>query len=271
MTVDPRPCKPARLRWAIAATPLLALGLGAGCGEDPVVPPPPAGSVSIQLDHQVGADGLRFGSRDYVNAAGNAYSLFELRYFVSNLELVRGDGSAYKAGGVHLRDAAVPDTRVWRVSEVPDGHYVAVRFTFGLDAEHNRQDGLPATIENLRMEWPEPLGDGYHFMMLDGFFADSTGADSSWMAHLGRLVSMQQPTPVETAFQVELPIVLHVAGNAHTVPIVMDVNAWFASPHVYDFDVYGGFNMDDPEALLSLHDNGAHVFEIGTVAGAPHR
>ena len=106
---------------------------------------------------------------------------------------------------------------------------------------------------------------------LDGFYADSTGATASWMAHVGRLVSTMQPTPVETAFQVEIPVVLHVAHDAHTVRVVMDVNSWFASPHVYDFNIFGAFNMDDPVALTYLHDNGsAHVFSLGATARAPN-
>jgi len=263
-----------RRPWALRVTTAgAAIGLAAalaGCGSDPATPPPPStGALTLQFEHRVGGDALRFGARDYQNAAGNNYSLFELRYYVSNLELVRGDGSTYAAGGVHLRDAAEPASRDWQFAGIPDGHYTTLRFTFGLDAAHNVPNGLPPTFENLRMVWPEPLGGGYHFMMLDGFFADSTGATSSWMAHLGRLVSVDQPVPVETAFTLEFPTVLHVAANTLTVPVIMDVNAWFALPHVYNFDIYGGFNMDNPEALASLRDNGAGVFELGTVAVAP--
>jgi hypothetical protein len=208
----------------------------------------------------------------YVNAAGNSYRVSELRYYVSNLEFVRADGSTHAAGGVHLRDAEVPGSRVWQANGVPEGHYTALRFRFGLDATRNVPNGLPATVENLRMVWPELLGGGYHYMLLDGLYTDSSLNPASWMAHLGRLVSMTQPTPVDPSFTVELPAVIHLTRDSHVdVQVLVDVNQWFAASEIYDFEVYGAFMMDNPVALTALHDNGAAgVFSLGTVGLAAH-
>lgn len=257
----------ARLCTVVALATAMML---ASCGDDGA--PPTTGSVALLFDHVVGSQSFRLGARDYTNAAGNHYSLNELRYYVSNLELVRGDGTSHAVGGVHLRDVEVPDSRTWQATAIPNGHYTAVRFRFGLDAATNVPSGLPTTVANLRMVWPETLGGGYHFMLLDGIFADSTGADQGWMAHMGRLQSLTQPTPVDPSFLVELPVVLHVASDNHEVQVVVDVNQWFATPHIYDFEVYGPFMMDNPVALLELRDNGeANVFSIGTVARAARR
>jgi hypothetical protein len=245
-----------------------AVAIAAGCGDESTPPPPPpAGSVAIAFDHVVGSQSFQLGVRNYTNAAGNHYSLHDLRYYVSNLELVRGDGTSHAVGTVHLVDAKVALRPAWQATAIPDGHYTAIRFRFGLDAATNVPSGLPTTVANLQMVWPEPLGGGYHYMLLDGIFADSTGSDQGWMAHLGRLQSTTQPTPVDPSFLVELPVTLHVAGDAHNVHIVVDVNEWFVNPHVYDFEAIGPFMMDNPDALLDLHDNGSDgVFSIGTVA-----
>jgi hypothetical protein len=68
-----------------------------------------------------------------------------------------------------------------------------------------------------------------------------------------------------------LPLTLHVANDAWTAHVVMDVNAWFATPSLYNFTTLGREGeMQDPVALQALHDNGAHVFQIGTVThGGP--
>lgn len=262
--------RPAARIAALGALAAIGASL-AGCGGDgPTVPPPTTGTVALQFDHRVGASDLVLETDTYTNAAGNAYRVSELRYFVSNLEFVRGDGTTHVVGGVHLRDAEVANSRAWQATGIPAGHYTAVRFRFGLDTARNVPNGLPATVENLRMVWPELLGGGYHYMLLDGFYTDSANPPT-WMAHLGRLVSMTQPTPVDPSFVVELPAVIHVAGGSHAdVQVVVDVNQWFAASEIYDFEVYGAFMMDNPVALTALHDNGAAgVFSLGAVTVVP--
>ena len=73
-------------------------------------------------------------------------------------------------GDTHYRDAADAATRTWKFDAVPNGEYVAMRFTFGLDSLLNVTGGLPLTNENFNMAWPPDLGGGYHLMMLDGTF-----------------------------------------------------------------------------------------------------
>lgn len=254
----------------------------AGCDSGSEPPPTTSGTVTLLFDQQVGGDSLVFGVQRYVNAAGNHYDVDELRYYVSNAVLVRRDGSTVAVGEVHYRDAEANATRGWVLPNVPNGEYTALRFTFGLDSLRNLVTGLPDTNENQNMAWPLILGGGYHFMQLDGRFADSTGTEA-WLAHMGRLVPANPALTVDPHFQVELdfqePVCsgtppctipahgLIVNSDATEAQVWMDVNAWFATPNVYDFGVFGGFVMDNPTAQRELRENGAHVFQIGRVTG----
>ncbi len=264
MTFDRSCRKPGDVfRGAAIAGGALAIVLALGSGCDKSAAPAPTGHVTIAFDHQVSGAPLTLNSARYQNAAGNDYNVFDLRYYISGIELVRADGSA--AGPeVFYRDAAIETTRNL-VIEAPNGQYTALRFTFGVDAAHNHQGGLPGTVENSNMTWPALNGGGYHYMQLDGRFTD-IGGQVAWLAHLGRLHRSTDPVPLDPGFQVEIPLTLQVAVDAWTLHVVMDVNAWFATPTQFDFTNLGRENeMENPAALQALHENGAHVFQIGTV------
>jgi hypothetical protein len=259
---------------------LLFLGcLGTGCGDDTQNPPRTEGSVAVQLDHSVSGQPLVFQDRRYTNAAGNHYDIYELRYYISNLRLVGRTAGAITLGDTHYRDAADAATRTWKFDAVPNGEYVAMRFTFGLDSLLNVTGGLPLTNENFAMAWPPDLGGGYHLMMLDGTFAGSS-ANDPWLAHLGRLKRSTDAVASGGSFEVELDFLappcptcpapshgLIVDNNDTEIQLVMDLDQWFTTPRVYDFAVYGANVMSNPAAQNDLHANGADAFGLGTVTG----
>lgn len=251
---------PCRNVPAILAAVLLT---AVGCGDEATT-----GPVKLVLDHFVASEPVVLHDIRYTNAAGNHYRIDDLRYYLSDVAFVRPDGSQHATSAAHLRDEAVPETREWTLDDVPYGDYTAVRFLFGLDDTHNRLDGLPSTTANLNMQWPGPLGGGYHYMQLDGAF-DETTRVGAWQAHVGRLQRENvDPQPLETHFWVEFPLPLHVDGTVTVVQIRMDVNGWFASPNLYDFATYGGMVMNNPVAQQALSENGPHAFRLGSVMRA---
>jgi MbnP len=254
-------------RKFIALLAAAAAVASTNCG-DQATAPPPVGRVTLTLDHFVGADPVVLHDIRYTNAAGNHYRIDDLRYYVSDVEFVRADASRHSTTAVHLRDEAVASTREWTIDEVPYGDYTVVRFLFGLDESHNRPDGLPVTTPNLNMQWPAQLGGGYHYMQLDGAFDTQAGV-SAWQAHLGRLQRENvDPQALETHFWVEIPLALHVEGNAARVEIRMDVNGWFATPNLYDFAVFGGMVMNDSVAQQALSENGPQALSLGSVTSS---
>lgn len=260
---------PARKSGARLAFAVLALAVWGRCDYGDPPTGPASGQLTVQFHFKVGSEPLELHAMQYTNAAGNRYRVDDLRYFVSNLTLVRADGSEFATTLVHLRDAELPYTRDLRIPAVPPGDWVAVRFLFGLDDERNQFEGLAATTSNLVMQWPAFLGGGYHYMQLDGGWDRGAGAVGPWQAHLGRVQRAVDPSPYETRFTVELPIQLRTQRATSTLAISMDVNAWFASPNIYDFAAIGGAMMDNPAAQQLLSQNGAQVFSIGSVSSSP--
>lgn len=252
-------------RAGCAAAALLAAGTLASC-DDPAEPPR-SGSVALRFDHAVGQDSLVFGDLRYTNAAGNVYSVTALRYYVSDVQLRREDGTLWGLDAVHFRDAADPATRSWPLSGVPNGRYTEIRFTFGLDAQKNVTGTLPDTQENLNMRWPDVLGGGYHYLQLEGRYLAAGSTNSGYATHLGRQKVEDDPVAHHHYFEVAVPFPggIDVRGDAWEAQVVMDVNGWYASPHVYDFDEFGPAVMENLVAQDYLMENGRRAFRLGSI------
>jgi hypothetical protein len=245
-------------------TALTALG-ATGCEKNAAK----TESIQFFLDHAVDGQPLVFDDLRYQNAAGNDYSVTNLFYYVSNITLHRSDGSAFTDGTVHYRDARLASTRAWTLHDVPNQTYTSVSFTFGLDDTWNHAGALPATQESLNMEWSPVLGGGYHYMKLEGFFSNGGGARTGYFTHTGRIQRLGDPVAYPHFFTVTLPLAaLRIHGDSWDVQIVMNLNGWYATPNLLNFDSYGPSIMDNLDIQQMLQGNGPHAFSIGTVSHA---
>ena len=106
-----------------AALPMLA-----ACGDDENA----SGTLTVHFDHEVDGQPLEFDDRSYTNSAGNIYTVTQLAYIVSDVDVMRGDGSTFRVGDVHYRNAKRSSTASLTASNVPGDQYTALRFTFGV-------------------------------------------------------------------------------------------------------------------------------------------
>ena len=124
------------------------------------------------------------------------------------------------------------------------------------------------------MFWPEYLGGGYHSMKLYGKWipAGQTIQTSPFDFHLGRgQIYYSYPDSItgfiDNDFTVSLPASAFdvSAGETLTVGITMHIENWFKNPHVYDHDVYGGYIMQNQEAMQKVRENGHDVFSFNLI------
>jgi hypothetical protein len=102
------------------------------------------------------------------------------------------------------------------------------------------------------MEWPVLMGGGYHFMMLEGHFADSSGTPGFAM-HLGTNASLC-PVNITDTFS--------LTQDDFTLHINMNINEWFRTPYVYDFNVDGNYIMGNIQSMSKIAANGFDAFTI---------
>ena len=247
---------------ALACASFLFSGCGGGGGDGESARP---GTVAFSFAHVVGAAGpvVLGPATPYRNAAGNAYGVMRLQYFVSDLTLRRADGTSVRVDDTHYVDIAEPSTLHHRPAQpVPAGQYAAVELVVGIPKERNLSGAFPSPPESL-MEWPDQMGGGYHYMKLEGRFVDRDGQLASFKLHTGMSMGMDHAVPIRLDGQA-----LVVGGDELEIEIVMDVAEWFEHPHVYDLDAYVPGMMGNPTAQALAEENGRDVFTIGYV-GAP--
>ena len=214
--------------------------------------------VNFAFNHTVGTSDLQFDTIIYTNAFGNAYSVSTLKYFISDIRLNRTDGSSHYFDMEHYVDGKDAGTMTFVPDQtIPAGEYSEVTFVFGLDSIKNVSGRFPDPPEN-NMEWPLALGEGYHYMKLEGKF-DSTDLIKNYQAHTG-------PSKGNHYYiEVTLPNSSFTAtNNQQTVQITMDINKWWVDPHTLDLNnmtmVMGNLQMQQ-----TLHDNGENVFSFGGI------
>lgn len=262
------------LVWSI--TLIISLGALNAC-EDNYHPSPldTSGKIVISLSHQVAGQSLEKNQLIYKNAAGNQYMVTELKYFISDLILYRNQGKELMItdkDNIFYIDDDIPSTMNIEPSDaIPSGDYDSVAFTFGLSEKMNKSNAFLNPPES-NMFWPEVLGGGYHYMMLNGKWKDSTGTVVPFNFHLGigqlyhgsghDVDSIY--TFVQNYFRVTLPhssFRMNEKGVVYVI-LTMNLESWFESPHVYDHNYWGGAVMQNQDALATIRENGYDVFSV---------
>ncbi len=264
-----------RMRSAGNMILFFAILLIAGCDSDEPVDEPDiqTGRLKIIFEHRVDEQPLQFDTMQYMNEAGNPYMVNEIQYFISDVKL-HHDGDARVLNDwndSHYVDTDLPETQTWEVyDKIDPGSYDSISFTFGFLPEKNISFMYVNPPEK-DMFWPEFLGGGYHYMKLNGKWLPEgqTNQTLPFDFHLGRgqhYYSYPDSITgyIDNQFNVSLPASEFSlkAGETKTFSIIMNVENWFKGPNVYDHDVFGGYIMQNQEAMQKVKENGHNVFTV---------
>lgn len=211
-------------------------------------------NISFRFSHKVGATTVEFDTMKYTSEASNLYSVETLKYFVSDITLHKSGGQLL-FDDEHYVDARDNSTLTYSPSqEVPNAAYSSITFTFGLDSIKNIT-GTYVNPPESNMEWPVPMGGGYHYMKLEGKH-DSSGVIKNYQAHSGPLMGMPYYVSVS------LPSSSFTAnGTDLIVDIKMDINKWFSTPNTLDLNIIASI-MGNAAIQQQLQQNGADVFTV---------
>ena len=229
------------------------------------------GKIRFHFEHRVDGQPIVFDQMIYKNEAGNEYLVNEIQYFISDVTFIK-NGSIFRPEyweNIHYVDTDIESTWTYILSnEFPLGTYDAISFMFGITEEKNQSLMFVNPPESF-MFWPEYLGGGYHYMKLNGKWLDTLDQISPFDFHLG-IGQIYYSFPdsitefVHNNFRVwpsgsdfEMQ-----AGQTLDFTIVMNVENWFKSPHIYNHDEWGGDIMQNQDAMKTASENGWDVFTI---------
>lgn len=243
---DKTALKSGSARWLILPVLILLLA----CGKEHQERPDTA-TLEVKVEHRAGGELLQRDSMQYENEAGQTYEVTKLEYYISDIHF---KGAKAKTGEIksrYIRDER-QGTRTFALDSLRPGTYDSLTCFIGVPPDRNVPNGLPSTVDNENMTWPEPMGGGYHFVRLEGRYKAGTDR-RSFALHLGKDVNLIRVT-------VPGPFTLSKGGQKGI--IAMEVNEWFRRPHLYDLTVDPNYTMDDSAAMAKLSDNGENTLDV---------
>ena len=125
--------------------------------------------LSFHLHNMVGSGVASYGAT-FQDSSGRKFNISDFRYYISNVVLIKNDGSEYPLTGKVL--LADPATQDYDLANVPVGTYNGFKFMMGLDSSINYSDPTvypitnPLSIQTPSIHWSWSIG--YIFMKLEG-------------------------------------------------------------------------------------------------------
>ena len=226
------------------------------------------GKMTLTFSFSVDNETLQTDTMAYTNAAGNIYEVNEVKFFISDITLIDKSNNKIIITGnnsIHYIDNNIPSTLTWKIKDnLAAGEYKALEFRFGLKDEKNKTYTFLNPPES-NMAWPEVLGGGYHYMMINGKWLKD-GSATPFNFHLGRgqLYDGDNITGfIDNSFIVTVSNSPFSINSQETVlNLDMNINNWFCGPEIYDFDIIGGAIMTNQTAQEMARANGHNVFSI---------
>lgn len=227
-----------------------------GCnGNEPT---PNTVEVEINFDHLVDGEPVVYDQIIYQNALGQDFSIKTIKYFVTRLQFHEADGTSIIVSDEFYVDAREPERLVQSIgSKIPQGDYTGISLVHGLTVEDNQTGKYTQPPESL-MEWPIPMGGGYHYMKLEGEYKiDET--TSFFNFHSGMLEGFGY----EIHIDLDKPFTIN--SNAVQLKLQMEIQNWFSNPNEWDFAFFGPGIMGNKDAQAIVQENGHNVYTFEVV------
>jgi hypothetical protein len=189
-----------------------------------------AGSVGLNFENIAGSVFLDpTGATNYVNASGETFSVTNFRYYISNVKMIKEDGSKYEVPNSYfLIDANDTNSLIAELTNIPGGKYTGVEYLIGVDSARNKsgaQTGALDPVNGMFWSWNQ----GYIFMKLEG--QSSASSNNSFVYHIGGFSGAF--SAVRTVSIDFTPSVLIVDGGKREaeIHILTDVLEIFKNPN----------------------------------------
>ncbi|MGD1848674.1 MAG: MbnP family protein [Salibacteraceae bacterium] len=219
----------------------LSTFLWVGCDSDDDVnenvcePTETMGSLRVNIAGMVNGSNLDLGT-EYTLSDGNRLRIDRLKYYLSDIRLVRTDGSETMIKDVILVDydltpsgnPAIPNWTNEFVVDAPTGEYTGIKFDLGVRQDLNESDPatygsdhpLSASTENMYWSWATM----YKFVVLEGKADVGSGSfDESVVFHTGTNNLYRQINTISQA--------VVISENQQTdFDVSLDIEALFDGP-----------------------------------------
>ncbi|MFY0643456.1 MAG: hypothetical protein JXR19_03220 [Bacteroidia bacterium] len=231
-----------------------ALVFNSGCKEEEPEPDPTT-NVKINFTHKVNDMDLSWDTLIYRNSLGDTFGVSTLKYFVSGVMLHNTNGDSVLLADLNYVDGRmVADYSIEKT--IPQGNYNKLSFFFGIDSARN-VDGMYSNPPESLMEWPLPMGGGYHYMKFEGKYQDGPNVENFQM-HTGPTMAN------DFSIRYDLPLTLNVVNASHAIELILDLDHWMEAPNEMSIKVMSMI-MGNMPMQVKLQKNGANIVKLGSI------
>lgn len=214
-------------------------------------------SIEISFFHYVGNQFLKLDSVIYKNALNQDFAVTKFKYYIANIALSRKEGKPVKYNNYFLIDEEKPGSKKVVLENIPDGEYVSVNFTIGVDSIYNcsgAQSGALDPINGMFWTW----NTGYIFMKLEGSSEFSSAPNALLEYHIG---GFKEPHYCIRTISLPLSKSILIPNNDNeTIRIKTDILEILKNPNSIDFSTLS--SITDFNNATTIADNYSDMFSI---------
>lgn len=240
----------------------LATSFLSSCEKDKEEITNEVGNLTLVFDNIVGEENLRLENKIYSNTSGESYTVNELKYIISNIELTAQDNTIFV---VPVEDSYFVIDEVGNktasITGIPAGDYKNITFGFGVDPTKypiasGSMNFIP-TAEEAGMLWN--WSAGYKFLKFEGTFLapGQTGEADTFTYHVG-----SHGANLDNYKEVSLATAKTISADTEaSQKITFDVAKIFDSTNTLSLSNKSDIQVD-PENAPLIAQNTSTAFEV---------
>lgn len=269
----------------LSKKPLLLLAISLAfmsCSSDDDMPV--ANNVQLEFNNTFGDETIVLGDATSTTATvntsaeGQVHHFSELKYVISNIRLIKEDGTEFPYHvndldkGATVVNHSKPETTIYELTDIPTTEYTQIKFGLGVRSDINTLDETrfpefyaTAGANDTEMMWE--WGTGYRFTKIEGFY----DTDNKVMSiHTGSTVEGEEGNYTQGVdayrdITLELPTNAVVGNSAPKITIKADLNK-LLSGNSNTITLSTGTGMGD-NATPNIHTANSMVQFVDNLGG----
>lgn len=222
-------------------------------------PPVYNGGLNINLNHLVDTNTLHLDTTWYVNAAGDSMRVSLLRYYISNITLLKGTQRWKINNSYFIVDESMPLTKTIQLRNLPGAEFDGIEFIIGVDSARNMSGAQTGALDPQNdMFWS--WASGYIFFKTEGYYRDSV--ERGFSIHVG---GYKYPNnAIRTATISFGSQKLYLGAGLKQLNLKADLNEMFKTPLA--LSLKNIYSIHEPGAnAVKYADNYADMFSFGSI------
>ena len=187
-------------------------------------------AFTLRFNPMVSNTPLNFSSAFKTNT-GQKYTLSMFRYYVSNIRLMKADGTVITINGKYL--LVTPAVTDYSIGQIPTGDYKSISFAVGIDSLTNHSDPTvyptthPLAIQSPAIHWS--WNSGYIFAMMEGS-CDTTVTDTDTLKFGQYSHGLFYHIGTDKLYRtVDLNYAFNVGTESKVITVKTDINKFFTN------------------------------------------